>query len=120
MDVENSTPLSRQRCQPCQLGSRPLPHEDVTRLLSTVPRWKKLSVDNMERIQREYHFKDFRSGFDFAYKLAALSERENHHPTLFIEWGQVTVTWWTHKVNGLHLNDFIMAAKTDLLASQSS
>jgi 4a-hydroxytetrahydrobiopterin dehydratase len=46
-----------------------------------------------------------------------LAGRENHHPSLLIEWGKATVNWWTHKANGLHPNDFIMAAKTDLVAS---
>jgi 4a-hydroxytetrahydrobiopterin dehydratase len=109
--------LAKERCQPCTIGSRPLPPEEVSRLLGLVTRWNKQSVDNMDRIWREFYFHDFREGFNFAYKVAALAERENHHPSILIEWGQVTVSWWTHKVNGLHMNDFIMAAKTDMLAT---
>jgi 4a-hydroxytetrahydrobiopterin dehydratase len=112
-------PLSRQHCSPCQLGTRAMLPADVSVHLSKVPRWKKVTTDNMDRIQREYHFKDFRAAADFVYKLAALADREDHHPAVAIEWGQVTVTWWTHRANGLHTNDFIMAAKTDLLAAQS-
>lgn len=111
--------LARQHCQPCVIGTRPLPPEEINRLLPSVGRWKILQVDAMERIQRDYHFKDFREAFTFAYKVAALAERENHHPSMTVEWGQVRVCWWTHKANGLHLNDFIMAAKTDALMTRT-
>lgn len=51
----------------------------------------------------------------FTQKIAVLAEDENHHPAILTEWGKVTVLWWSHKINGLHVNDFIMAAKTDLI-----
>ena len=55
----------------------------------------------------------------FTNRVGALAEREGHHPALLTEWGRVTVTWWTHKIRGLHRNDFIMAAKTDALVAES-
>ena len=48
-------------------------------------------------------------------KVVELAEEEDHHPAILLEWGRVEVTWWTHKIGGLHKNDFIAAAKTDLL-----
>jgi 4a-hydroxytetrahydrobiopterin dehydratase len=51
--------------------------------------------------------------------VGALAEADGHHPALLTEWGQVTVTWWTHKIRGLHRNDFVMAAKTDALVAES-
>jgi len=56
---------------------------------------------------------------DFTNQVAKIANDEDHHPAILTEWGKVTVTWWTHKIRGLHLNDFIMAAKTDQLASES-
>jgi 4a-hydroxytetrahydrobiopterin dehydratase len=112
-----SNSLAQEHCQPCSIGTGALPSEEVNRLISYVPRWKRIMVGNRDRIQREFHFVDFVEGFNFACRIAELAEAENHHPSLLIEWGKVTVNWWTHKVNGLHQNDFIMAAKTDLLAA---
>lgn len=114
-----STTLAQQHCQPCVIGTLPLPSDDINRLLPSIGRWKKLQVDGRDRIQRDFHFKDFREAFTFAYKVAALAERENHHPGLTVEWGMTRVCWWTHKVNGLHMNDFIMAAKTDALITRT-
>lgn len=112
--------LAAQHCEPCALGGRPLPEDDINRLITTIPRWKKISADGVDQLRREFHFKDFREAFAFSYKIAALAERENHHPAMLIEWGKVTVTWWTHKINGLHNNDFVMAAKTDKVAASTS
>ena len=101
------------------LGTRPMPAEESNRLMASVPRWKKINVDGVEQLRREFHFKDFREALDLSWKIGLLAEREAHHPTLLLEWGKLTVTWWTHKVDGLHNNDFIMAAKTDLVATMS-
>lgn len=108
--------LAEQHCEPYTLGGKRLAHEDINRLITRVPRWKKVQQDGAEQLQREFYFRDYQEGFKFAYKIAALAEREDHHPAMLIEWGKVTVTWWTHKINGLHENDFIMAAKTDRVA----
>lgn len=112
-------PLAQQTCQPCQLGSRPLPIEDIRRLLPAIPRWQNVQVDGTDRLRRDFHFRDFDAAFAFAQQVAALAQRHDHHPLLEVEWGRVGVTWWTHKINGLHQNDFIMAAKTDLLAESA-
>lgn len=113
--------LARRHCEPCSLGGRPLSEDESNRLLPRTPRWQKvLNEARIEQLRRVFHFSDFKSAFSFAYKVAALAERENHHPALLVEWGQVTVTWWTHKIAGLHENDFIMAAKTDRIAEVSN
>lgn len=112
-----SKSLYEQHCQPCIIGTRAMLPEDSNKMLASVPRWKKVSVDGMENIRREFYFKSFKEAADFAHKIARIADREDHHPTLLIEVDKVVVTWWTHKANGLHLNDFIMAAKTDVIAS---
>ncbi len=78
-----------------------------------VPEWKIIEQDGERRLQREFKFKDFSQALAFTDKIGALAEQQDHHPALLTEWGRVTVTWWTHRIKGLHLNDFIMAAKTD-------
>ena len=65
-----------------------------------------------------YPFPDFAQALAFTQKVGELAEEERHHPALLTEWGRVTVAWWTHKIRGLHRNDFIMAAKTDRLRSK--
>jgi len=115
-----SDKLAGKHCEPCSIGGHPMASEDVNQLITEVPRWKKVSVDGVDQLRREFHFKDFRQAFAFCYKVAALAEREDHHPAMLVEWGKVTVTWWTHKVNGLHENDFVMAAKTDKVAATTS
>ncbi len=115
-----SSGLYEQHCEPCMLGARPMPAEQSNHLLASVPRWKKINVDGVEQLRREFHFKDFKEALDFSLKIGLLAEREQHHPTLMTEWGKVTVNWWTHKASGLHNNDFVMAAKTDLIASKTS
>ena len=69
--------------------------------------------DHIKRLARAYKFKDFSQALNFANQVGALAEEEGHHPALLTEWGQVTVTWWTHKIKRLHSNDFIMTAKTE-------
>jgi len=69
----------------------------------------------VKRIRREYKFDNFQSAPNFTNQVGALAEQERHHPAIRTEWGRTTVIWWTHKVKGLHQNDFIMAAKTDAL-----
>ncbi|MEX1198026.1 MAG: 4a-hydroxytetrahydrobiopterin dehydratase [Pseudohongiellaceae bacterium] len=112
--------LAQRHCEPCSLGGKPLSPEESNRLLTGIPRWKKVRNDEgIEQLHRAFHFRDFKEAFNFAYKVAAMAEREDHHPALLVEWGQATVTWWTHKIGGLHENDFIMAAKTDRVADTS-
>ncbi len=66
-------------------------------------------------LRRLFHFDTFAQALEFTTKVGELAEEEGHHPALLTEWGRATVMWWTHKIKGLHRNDFIMAAKTDAL-----
>jgi 4a-hydroxytetrahydrobiopterin dehydratase len=101
------------------MGTPVIKDGEANELLLKVPAWRREFHDGVEKLIREFYFVEFKDAFDFTYKLASLAERESHHPGLLTEWGKVTVYWWTHKINGLHLNDFIMAAKTDMLAKAS-
>jgi 4a-hydroxytetrahydrobiopterin dehydratase len=78
-----------------------------------VPDWQIVERDQIKRLERAFKFKNFVEALQFTNRVGELAEEEGHHPALMTEWGRVTVTWWTHKIKGLHRNDFIMAAKTD-------
>jgi len=105
--------LKQLKCVPCRGGEPPLTSEQIGELKPDVPDWQVIEVDGIQRLQRAFKFKDFAEALAFTNKVGALAEAEDHHPALLTEWGKVTVTWWTHKIRGLHKNDFIMAAKTD-------
>ncbi len=78
-----------------------------------VPQWRVKEVDGEKRLERVFTFPDFGQALAFTDRVGAIAQAEDHHPQLTTEWGRVTVDWWTHKVHGLHMNDFVMAAKTD-------
>ena len=78
-----------------------------------VPEWQIIERDGVKQLERVFQFPDFVQALAFTNRVGAIAEAEGHHPALLTEWGKVTVTWWTHKIKGLHRNDFIMAAKTD-------
>ena len=80
-----------------------------------VPDWEIVELDGIKRLSRVFSLDDFAQASQFTKKVGELAEEEGHHPALLTEWGRTTVTWWTHKIKGLHRNDFIMAAKTDEL-----
>lgn len=112
--------LYKKHCEACQLGAPVVTEEEAGKLILSIPTWKREFHDGVEKIFREFHFIEFKDAFRFSYKIANLAERENHHPSILTEWGKVTIFWWTHKINGLHVNDFIMAAKTDMIAKLSA
>ncbi len=105
--------LKELKCVPCRGGEAPLTEEVITRLKPQVPDWEVIEVDGIQRLQHAFKLKNFRLALDFTNRIGELAEAEDHHPAILTEWGKVTVTWWTHKIKGLHRNDFIMAAKTD-------
>jgi 4a-hydroxytetrahydrobiopterin dehydratase len=88
---------------------------EIALLKPQVPDWEVVEVEGILRLQRVFKHKNFAQALSFTNKVGELAEAEDHHPALLTEWGKVTVTWWTHKIKGLHRNDFIMAAKTDEL-----
>jgi 4a-hydroxytetrahydrobiopterin dehydratase len=107
--------LTQTSCVPCKGGVPPMTDAEVTKLAPAVPEWRRVVRDGIARIEREYAFEDFRHALDFAVAVGELAEREQHHPDLHVSWGKVRVETWTHKIKGLHRNDFILAAKSDQL-----
>ena len=107
--------LSGMKCEVCQAGAPPISNEAALEFKKQIPDWKIVQEDGIPRIWRVFEFTDFSSALDFTCRVGELAEHNGHHPAILTEWGKVTVQWWTHKICGLHMNDFIMAAKTDQL-----
>jgi 4a-hydroxytetrahydrobiopterin dehydratase len=91
---------------------------EIADLRLQIPDWRLVERDGIARLERTFEVPTFADALAFTNQVGALAEQEGHHPALLTEWGRVTVTWWTHKIRGLHQNDFIMAAKTDTLAAE--
>ena len=108
--------LNRSRCVPCRGGVPPLTPDEIRELSPQVPGWRVVEREGVSRIEREFGFPDFRSAMAFAVRVGELADAEDHHPDLHVAWGRVRVETWTHKIRGLHRNDFVLAAKVDELA----
>jgi 4a-hydroxytetrahydrobiopterin dehydratase len=106
--------LTQKTCVPCQGGIPPLSRDEAAGYMEQVPGWE-LSADG-DKIERKFDFPDFKSANDFVDKVGNLAEAEGHHPDIAFGWGYANVVFYTHKINGLHENDFIMAAKVNGLA----
>ncbi len=109
------TDLSQLKCVACRGGEPKLTDEQINEFQPQVPDWQVKEVDGVKRLERVFKFKNFAEAILFTDKIGIIAEEEDHHPLMITEWGRVVVQWWTHKVGGLHQNDFIMAAKTDQL-----
>ncbi len=105
--------LSRMMCVACRGGEPTLTTSQIKELQPQVPDWQVQEVDGVLRLQRGFKFKDFVEAIAFTNRVAAIAEEQGHHPLIVTEYGRVRVDWWTHKIRGLHQNDFIMASKTD-------
>jgi 4a-hydroxytetrahydrobiopterin dehydratase len=103
--------LAEKSCTPCRGGVPPLAREEAKRLHQQASDWSLL--DDAHRIERKFTFRNFRAALAFVDKVGALAEAEDHHPDISFGWGYATVSLHTHKIKGLHENDFIMAAKID-------
>jgi 4a-hydroxytetrahydrobiopterin dehydratase len=103
------------RCVACRKDAPTLTDDEIAELHLQVPDWDIVELDGIKRLIRVFSADDFSQALEFTNRVAELAEEERHHPALLTEWGSTTVTWWTHKIGGLHRNDLIMAAKTDQL-----
>jgi len=112
--------LAELKCSVCQVGEPPLTDDEIMEYQKNVPDWQALEEGGMKKLRRVFKFKDFLAALDFTNAVGQAAEKAGHHPALLTEWGKLTVTWWTHKIHGLHENDFIMAAKTDQLYTGES
>ena len=105
--------LSKQHCEACRADAPLISDEELRELMPQIPDWQVIVVDNIMQLQREYAFKNFAEAMAFSNRVGEIAEAVDHHPAILTEWGRVTVTWWSHKIRGLHKSDLIMAARTD-------
>jgi 4a-hydroxytetrahydrobiopterin dehydratase len=106
------TELTQQKCIPCESDIPPMKEDEIQKYLEEVPEWDVVEVDGVQRLKRTFKFEDFAEALEFTNKVGEVAEEQGHHPVIELTWGRATVQWWTHNIEGLHNNDFIMAAKT--------
>ena len=104
--------LTQKKCIPCEAGGPSLPETTIQEYLKVVSGW---SLNQTGHLTKSWKFKDFKTALDFVNKVGALAEAEGHHPNITFTWGQVDIELWTHAVNGLSENDFILASKIDVI-----
>ena len=109
--------LTTEKCTACRRDSPRVTEAEVQELKPEIPQWTMVERDGIQQLERVFTVKDFAQALELTNRVGALAEAEGHHPAILTEWGRVTVTLWTHKIHGLHRNDFIMAAKIDGLAA---
>ncbi|MFC2093855.1 4a-hydroxytetrahydrobiopterin dehydratase [Bacteroidota bacterium] len=107
--------LEGRTCEACEAGAPLASQEEIDKFILQIPDWEIIVIDGIKQLRRTFTFNNFVDALSFTNKVGAIAEEEGHHPAILTEWGKLTVTWWTHKIKGLHVNDFIMAAKTDKL-----
>lgn len=103
--------LHEKKCVPCESGGTPLTDTETVKNLERVPGWKL----NEHKIAREFVFQDFKDAMKFVNAVSEIAEEEGHHPDIHIHWNKVLLELWTHSMNGLSENDFIVAAKINAL-----
>ena len=105
--------LAQRECVPCRGGVPPLKGSDLKSLLAELGSdWR---VVNEHHLEKEYPFKNFRDALAFTVRVGELADELGHHPDIYLAWGKVRLTIWTHKIDGLTESDFVLAAKADTL-----
>jgi 4a-hydroxytetrahydrobiopterin dehydratase len=111
--------LTQAHCEACHSGAPQVSDAELAQLMQQIADWNIETRDGVMQLEKCFLFSNFKHALAFSNSIGALAEAEGHHPALLTEWGKVTVTWWSHSIQGLHRNDFIMAARTDELAKQA-
>jgi len=107
--------LASSTCEACRIDAPIVSDNEASMLLKEIEGWDLIN-DGIKKLKKEFSFSNYSDSVDFSYKVADMADQEDHHPQIILEWGKVTVFWWSHKIKGLHKNDFICAAKTNNLS----
>lgn len=107
--------LNQQQCHACSADAEKLEPQQAQKLLIELPSWQIVEHAGVAQLRRRFKFANFVDALAFANRVGEMAEQQAHHPDLLIRWGCVEVCWWSHKLKGLHRNDFICAAKSDEL-----
>ena len=113
-----SDSLGQMNCEPCRVGGKTVTGAEAEELLGDLPGWRIVQEQGVDKLVREFRMPGWEGAMAFSNRIAKLADEQDHHPAMLVEWGRVTLFWWTHKIGGLHRNDFIMAAKSDSLARE--
>ena len=106
------TGLNDIACEACNAQAETVTDTEQQELLEQIPGWRIEKRNGTSQLEASFRFDNFAQALDFTNQVGAAAEQEQHHPAIITEWGKATITWWTHKIRGLHKNDFIMAART--------
>ena len=110
------TNLSSRKCTPCQVGAHTLKYSKIQEFVKQVPTWKTVEEYGVWKLHKDYEFEDFAQAMKFVNKVADVAEAEGHHPNIWVhDWNKLRLELYTHKIKGLHENDFILATKIDKL-----
>ena len=110
--------LADQQCEELNERSALATPDETAAMRADLPEWRVANENGIHQLVRVFRFETFAEALAFANAVGEAAEAQGHHPRIVIEWGRVTVAWWTHFLGGLHRNDFIMAARTDVLANR--
>ncbi len=112
--------LSQSRCEPCRTGAPKLTENQISELLKFVANWKIINENGVDKLTRVFDTKNYNATIKLVNEIARNAIEQDHHPVLLVEFDKVTVWWWTHKIDGLHKNDFIMATLTNKIYEEVS
>jgi 4a-hydroxytetrahydrobiopterin dehydratase len=112
--TRHMTPMTDEHCVACRPNSPHVSGAETEELLPLIPDWS-IVEGSTPVLERTFNFSDFARAMAFTSAVGKEAEAEGHHPEITVTWGKATVRWWTHTIGGLHRNDFIMAAKTDII-----
>ena len=99
--------LLKGSCEACRIDAPKVTNSEIESLMPQIPSWSILENDDIKRLVCSFAFLDYDQTVNFANSVTKLAEEEDHHPEIIIEWGKVTVSWWSHKIKGLHMNDSV-------------
>ena len=107
--------LASSSCEACRIDAPLVSDDEASLLIKEIEGWDLIN-DGIKKLKKEFSFLNYSDSVDFSNKVADMANKEDHHPQIILEWGKVTVIWWSHKIKGLHKNDFICAAKTNKIS----
>ena len=113
----NNSSLAQLKCEPCTGNTPKLSPEDIQKKLQELNEWQL--NDNKEMIFKKFSFKNFKKALHFTNLVGELAEEEGHHPNISLGWGYCLIMIHTHAINGLSINDFILASKIDNIIQQN-
>jgi 4a-hydroxytetrahydrobiopterin dehydratase len=112
--------LAKLSCVACDKNASLLTHDERIILLGQLTGWEVINENGIDKLIQCFATKNYKNSIAFTNAVAQLADSINHHPLLIVDYGKVTVIWWSHNIKGLHKNDFIMAAKTSILFTQKN